>query len=302
MTSTTASELRPARALPTPVRPFADETVVSFIARLAAANHLHFNSLCRHLATVFAPGSPGRHVLQRDAVLNPAALARLAAVSAIPVARLKQALPTLNDPVNPAFAKPLPNDVPALRWVPLLGSGPFAACPSCTRRRGTTSSVLIRLRPGEHLCTRHGIWLRGTQIDLTDLPETVRAQVAYRRLRHQHPPRQLEKDCVQAEVIVFGWRHHSCQRDLNERWHVRLQALAAQGHSPIDYTTNRAVMLPETVTLADLIASCRRAGRSPYGVMVDARPRLQLSYRTAFCESDALAQWIKAKLNTRRLW
>ncbi len=40
----------------------------------------------------------------------------------------------------------------------------------------------------------------------------------------------------------------------------------------------------------------------PYGVMVDARLRLRLSYRTAFWWSDTLAQWIKAKLNTRRLW
>jgi len=36
--------------------------------------------------------------------------------------------------------------------------------------------------------------------------------------------------------------------------------------------------------------------------MVDARLRLRLSYRTAFWWSDTLAQWIKAKLNTRRLW
>jgi hypothetical protein len=36
--------------------------------------------------------------------------------------------------------------------------------------------------------------------------------------------------------------------------------------------------------------------------MVDARPRLRLTFRTRFCETDALATWIKAKLNIPRLW
>jgi hypothetical protein len=237
--------------------------VVSYLARLAAANHLAFGTLCRQLATVFLAGGPGRHVLQRDAVLNHAALARLAVLSGIPIVHLKRALPTLNTPLDPPFLKPMPTETPALRWVPLLGSGPFAACPGCIRRRGITGPVLIRLHPDEHLCSRHAVWLRTTQIDLSAIPETVRAQTGYRRLRRQHPPRQLQADRIQAETIVFGWRQHSCQVDLNQRWHRRLQALAAQGHSLVDHATNRAVMLPEIVTLTDVIASCRRAGRSP---------------------------------------
>jgi hypothetical protein len=281
----------PARPLPLGVRPFGGETVVSYVVRLAAANHVRYTTLFRQLARC-SPYEPQAMVLDRDAFLDQAALARLAVLSGVAAERLWRALPILHVNSGRPVAIPEPLGVPELAWVRLHRfEGPFWACPACILRHPTSTAVRIVLADGEHLCTRHRYWLRYRQIDLAGAPEITAAQLAYRKLQRRHQPRELAAGRYDAEWIVQGWRRHPCHHDLNGRWDARHQALDPGEHRTADPVADLAVALPETVALADLLAGYYQQQVVSSAIKVHVCKRLRLPYRTAFCGSDPLTRW-----------
>jgi hypothetical protein len=195
---------------------------------------------------------------------------------------------------NPSARIPQPNGLPELVWTRLHPTeGPFRACPACLLRHPATASVQVVLADGEHLCTRHGYWLRYRQIDLSDVPGIIAAQLAYRKLQRRHQPRDLAAGRRDAEWIVRAWRGHSCHHDLNGRWDARHQALdRGRDHRSADPVADMAAGLPETVALTDLLAGYHRQRFASSAIKVDVCKRLRLPYRTCFCRNDPLVQWL----------
>jgi len=181
----------PLRPLPRRVKPFPNETSDSYLARLAAANHLPPDGL-RHYLT----DSLRRH--------PPLPVDRLAVLCGQPETSLLHALPDLTPPAPLAVRLP----------TKYRDSSPWIrpACTRCAAARGITMPVLCYVGEEDLVCHRHHRWLGQTgtgppeQIDLTPAPEIPRANRLHHKLihRHGHP-------CVQT---AYDDAARTC-----DRWH-----------------------------------------------------------------------------------
>jgi hypothetical protein len=172
-----AAPLAPA-AQPLPIRvpPFAGELLASYLARVAAANHLTSSDLAGGL-----PGWLNRRIWNHNHKHDPhgaaatSALHRLAAVTGTPAAALARALPVFGGgPASPARAT--------------------IACRRCTAARGIHQLIPVHLPAWQQICTRHGMWLSTVgqpQLDVTACPEIIAAQHHARRLLRHRTPQQL---------------------------------------------------------------------------------------------------------------
>jgi hypothetical protein len=129
--------LLPPPALPCAVAPFPCETLASYLARLACANHIDAVSLRRYIV-----GSPAGESL-------PAA--GLAAAAGIPAADLTRAIAGSWGP-----------EPPRRRWwragVEIIKFVQNPACRQCTTARGAVGPVITQ-RPAEDvICLRHQRW------------------------------------------------------------------------------------------------------------------------------------------------
>lgn len=125
---------RPAR-LPLPVAPAHQETVASYVARLAAVHRLPYWEFWKGLSEPNQPRPRGRRRL--------VVLERLVAVTGRTATALAHALPELRDP---------PPDWPQLR------AYPQTACPRCTARH-PGGSVQRLFAHHQFVCARHGYWI-----------------------------------------------------------------------------------------------------------------------------------------------
>ena len=161
----------PPRPLPRTVTPVAGEYFLDYIARLAEANQLEFLELTGALddpaAILYHPHGQTRHEQERLAAAAGQPLAR--------IARLYWPDPRhyLHDPEG--FRQML-----------------RPACHRCTARYGIAEPVACHLPPHRTVCRRRRLWTgpaartHAGQLDISPLPEILRAQRRHLALAHQH--------------------------------------------------------------------------------------------------------------------
>jgi hypothetical protein len=238
----------PARELPVTLRPFGGETIPSYAHRLARANGLPQTAILRTLGHL--EPAAGRHLTMLDGKPNPAAVARLEALTGIPRARLRRALPCLS-----SFAlRPLPTDRPAI-YFRLPSRRPIPACTRCVARRATTPA-LIHHSAHAMVCRPHRRWISGHQHDLAPVPAILAAFHRYRKLIDEHAddPGWIARIDSEADAIVRGWLHGDARHhpDLAHRWNVRAELLGSDTE-----LVSHAITLPERVTMLTFLISPR---------------------------------------------
>ncbi|OCC08283.1 TniQ family protein [Streptomyces sp. PTY087I2] len=231
---------RPVRPLPLRARPMKNETVVSFVARLAAANDFPASLLFRTIGDCV----PGKHVLDRDARMNTAALDRLVVLSRTPAEHLRRALPTLHAP--PQYL-PLATDRPVIRF--FRGEPhPLRACRVCTLQHGPATAVAWEYRSlNRFVCLAHHRWIgEGPHLDLRSAPEIVAAQVQYAQLAARIGYTATSKALTTSWQMTFRWLKEKRHPALISRWTTRAATLGA------DHRLPGAVRFPEIVQLMEV--------------------------------------------------
>lgn len=221
--------------LPNRPPPFPDETLESYIARLAWANSLKSTSLLAQISE-----SRYRH--------PPIPVERLAAVAGRPEPKLKLALPELRYPE-------LANRQPGRIWERYRDRG--TPCEHCTVSRGIPrrTQVTVWIRVDRYVCLRHRRWVGHdslSQFGVEVFPEILKAQVRLRRLNRrlgdhatglamERARRCFEENFtrtapVPSRVRLMKWFIHEARNEL-----------------PSSYP--HAALFPEVVTLATFFAS-----------------------------------------------
>lgn len=238
----------PTRRLPMIVAPFREETLNSYLERLAAANFMTGQELRRLLAPDLPPHT-------RMARMH---LRVLAGATGRSPSDLCWALPELR-PQLPGFVTtsgPLPLAAPRLAATIHL------ACRRCVAARGLTGTVRVWGHPDRSVCLRHRLWIGepgwgwgSEQIALDDHPEILRAQVNADKLvrRHGREPavRALRAaantltglDLRKRNSPVFEARNLRLSRTYDERFSISRAESAYH-----------AAIFPEVVAMAGLLA------------------------------------------------
>jgi hypothetical protein len=247
----------PPPPVPRRVVPLQDETCFSYLARVAAANHVPDRAITDRLV-----GRPP------DTDEDPLVRSRwIAALCGIDQQRLLSAVPELQvgstgpDGPLPVTGRPLPNRA---------RSRP--PCRFCAARRGAipvldassrwTVEPEVWLSAEDNVCRRHQVWIGpdadhyDRQLDLRALPEVVQAQTRHRRLVRSLGRRETFLAYLDATDIWWklAWLHgYDTERD--QRLHRHL----GPGVDPEDLDFHDplrcAVIYPETVALTSLLAS-----------------------------------------------
>ncbi|MBY6386609.1 hypothetical protein F6X56_02140 (plasmid) [Rhodococcus erythropolis] len=162
-----------ARPLPIPIPPSMNETIESYLRRLAVVNHISNDALKRHLGL-----DPTRLGLR----IRLGNLARLVAITGYSREQLTRTLPQLSNwhTDSARFAD----------W-------PRPACPACTNRH--RGGPVTRYYPSYvHACPMHQIWFSGGQfdrgrvLDVSDTPAVLAAHSRHRRLAQRRGPQPTQ--------------------------------------------------------------------------------------------------------------
>ncbi len=265
--------MRSLRRLPVPVAPFTAETVGSYLARMAAANHLDPVVLARHL---HAPDTPG----------TGPDLLRLAAVSGTPAPTLVRALPELgrHHPVS-------------------TGARPRLACQSCAAARGITRPVTRWVHAHPDVCLRHRRWIGPTvskladQHDLTRLPDVVAAARRHHKLVHRHGPLVAATAYRHALYVNLRWAEQRCLGRHRDR---RLGLLPGSDMLSYEDPALHLAVYPETVALASLMVDTQWVSAAASSLQYDkvlfyaeVVRRLELPEYRAGSRYDPLDDWVK---------
>ncbi|MDG4780381.1 TniQ family protein [Micromonospora sp. WMMD961] len=220
--------------LPIPLRPAHHETLVSYVARLAAVHALPHEDLWTCLS---APTGSGR---RRLIVLD-----RLVAATGYPATGLEHALPELRDPA-PDWKQ----------W----RHYPQRACPLCTasHRGGIVRRLFAH---HEMLCARHGYWIGSTEFGIdhqprpvgTLLPELTAAQQRHNRLVRRRGWKLALHAIAASQNVCVDLRFYgpSPQHTIHDQ---RIKTLIPTAHA---FTGPRyiAAFYPEIVRLAELFCT-----------------------------------------------
>jgi hypothetical protein len=178
----------PPRPLPRTAIPVPGEYYLDYTVRLAGANHLELPELTGALydpaAVIFDPWQRRRHEQER-----------LAATAGQPLARIARLCwddhgDHLRDPG--AFAQML-----------------RPACRRCTARLGITGPIACRLPPHQTLCRLHRLWTgpaartHAAQLDISQLPEILKAQRRHHAQLHDHPWQDVEAAISHATRAIY---------------------------------------------------------------------------------------------------
>ncbi|WP_341715662.1 TniQ family protein [Micromonospora sp. FIMYZ51] len=243
--TTTALRLPPLRRLPRALPPLLNETVRSYVSRLAAANALTGLELQVHLT-----GSVKKETVTAD---------QLAMLTGYPARTLRYAMLELCTPADLARMqiagrpRPGPTDW-GWRWP---HNRIRFACDHCTTRRGPARPQVWTTHE-DVVCLRHRRWL-GTlqqedQPDLAHLPDILAANRRHRRLIQLHRREPVRSAVMAAAPICRGWSDRSGG---GQPSHERLLVFQNQGDETrfIDNAAVDAASYPEIVALARLFAS-----------------------------------------------
>ncbi len=225
------------RPLPRTVAPVADETLDSYLWRLAMANRLDHTALRTHLT--------GR---RSKFVTIP--IDTLAFVSGQPAQALRCALPELARPGDPRLAGRVPP-----------GTGGRPACSSCALVRRHQAGVAWCWNHHDHVvCHGHRRWVgdgndqpeRG-QPDLADQPDILQANLRHRRLIRRVGRFPATSAYQDARAICCRWHHHDDHDDDFQRLMLRFHGPHWRV-GPSDPTIH-AARYPQIVALTTLLAS-----------------------------------------------
>lgn len=229
------------RRLPITVRPAQQETVTSYVRRLAALHSIGYRDLWQHLsASVPYSGTSKRRQL--------IVAQRLVAATGHQLAALAHAMPELRDP--------------APRWRELRHL-PQRACPVCTARH-PGGPVVRFFAHHEFVCTRHGYWIGPPVPTIPDLrprqlarlvPELVTAQRRHTRLLRRRGWRHVF-NAFDVSIAVCVDRRFQQRIDVPGRrsWQERIDLLIPT-RTRFNTSVFLAAFYPEIVNLARLFCS-----------------------------------------------
>jgi hypothetical protein len=236
--------------LPRRVTPVTGETLVSYLTRIAAGNHLTISEILAVLPAWFTTKTNNPDERTQHHMLAPAttdALHALARLSSTTPAGLARALPAFGTTDTPG---------------PVRAA---TACHRCTARRGILQPVPVHLPAHHKICTRHGIWLSDhgqPHLDLAACPEIITAQHRANRLLHRHTPQQLLLTYQAAAKSIPPWPTSPAAIPLH--WRHRLLTLQTANHrhgTPTDHDAYiHAAIYPDAITLAATELNPRPAG------------------------------------------
>jgi TniQ len=190
MTTAAGTRRQERRPLPRQVRPVQNETTVSFVQRLAHANHIRADDLTEYLNARMT--TSGRHIR--------VSLQILADAAGIDAGHLIHALPQLQ--AGPAR----PGIVPS----PVTSAEVRLACRRCMAGRNIFSAVTVLTWTDQNVCLRHQLWtghgvtIIEDQADVTGMPEVGRAQARHQRLAHHHGLWRV-RDCYETAERTIDW-------------------------------------------------------------------------------------------------
>lgn len=226
----------PLRQLPRVVRPFPDETLDSYLDRLAHANWLergHLSQLLRH-------GNSTRR-----------SLADLTGITESVLGLAIPSLPGNEHQIGPTQGRPI---------------GPErAACRRCAQRRCPDWPYpRVARRHEDVLCAAHRIWLGRTdsptqQLNLHDCyTDLAAAAHRHRRLIRQHGRATVRDTYQEARTLALSYAH---QRLLPGQVKQRRVALRQQAGTDNLHTVWDASLYPTAVALTAILVAAPRGTR-----------------------------------------
>ncbi|WP_045747976.1 TniQ family protein [Actinoplanes rectilineatus] len=247
-----AERLLPLRRLPRTPPPLVNETVHSYLWRLAEANALTGQDLHLHLT-----GSKKR---RKDDI----AAEQLSALTGFPERTLRYAMLELCSPDDLATmhvaGRPRPGPTGwGLRW-------PHHriryACDHCAAQRGVitrrTARATVWTTHEEIVCLRHRRWLgvrhQGNQLDLTCLPDILKANRRHRRMIKLFGRERVRNATMDAVPICHDWNTSLWE---GKPAYQRIQVFKHLDYETrfVDNATLDAATYPEAMALARLFAS-----------------------------------------------
>jgi hypothetical protein len=248
VTTPAAGRRRKPRPLPRQVRPVQNEITVSFVRRLARANHIRPDELIKHLDAWMSTSG-------RDISIS---AQKLADASGIDVRRLLQALPLLQvqAPLSESGEELREPQEPSTRR---MSAELRLACRRCMAAKGIFSAVTVLAWADKNLCRRHQLWTgHGVtsiedQADIASIPEIGQAQARISRLaRHRGPQGIWHSYRTAEDIIDWSSRESSSQTARQERLRHFL-ASSATGRLPRSY--DHASYYPEVAGVLSVITS-----------------------------------------------
>jgi hypothetical protein len=227
------------RPLPRIVRPFAGETIASYLARVAHANRLDAEAL-RFYITGHRRRTP------------PFPAGRLAAVTGFPARTLRYALPDLGIGYGP-----LDDDHHNGAGLPQRKADDGPPCRLCVLARGITQPVRCWKRPENVICLRHRRWTGpgagADQPDLSAQPDILQAHKRHLRLVRRFGRDNVAFDFAVADHICRRW-HELRQHDAGFRDRMLIFHGPGWQASPASPTVAAAIY-PQAVALTRLLVS-----------------------------------------------
>jgi transposase len=229
-----------APVLPRSVAPITGEALISYLTRLACANHLTLTEVLTILPSWFSTKISNRDDRAQHHMLIPAsaeALRALASLTSVTPTSLACALPAFGtaDAHSPVRAT--------------------TACRRCAARRGIHQPVPVHLPAHHKVCIRHGIWLSDAgqpQLDLAACPEIVTAQHQANRLLRCCTPQELILAYQAAARAIPPWPPSPAAIPLH--WRHRLLTLQTANHrygTPTGHDAyTHAAVYPDAIALA----------------------------------------------------
>lgn len=237
MTTTALSDWPPAsllRPLPRTVSPVPDETLHSYLGRLASANAMRSWELTRYVKGSRRISDP----VPPDVVIT---------LSGQSPDSMRYAILELCSPRELAVMKvagrPRPgHSTPGHECMRCAGTSDFGDLATCWRRSEDV------------ICLPHRRWTAGAgQLDLTGHDDIVQANKRHRRLIRRHGRASVSRAFTQASTVVEEWvsRPSYCERfyQLMRRFH------GSNWRIPRDAPTVLASCYPPAVALTRLLAS-----------------------------------------------
>jgi hypothetical protein len=271
------------RRLPRTTPPFPNETLGSYVDRLAATNYLDTSEFRDHL----------HDPRTRQQGVSPA---RLAVACGWPLPTLRLALPELRS--TPELPADLDHHQPA------------AACRLCTAAHGITGTVTCWAPPHRNVCLRHRRWIghvehvlhglldgRDPQLDLAALPEIVAAERHQRNLTRRHGQRPVILAYRTGLRIALRWAERN---DWGRHRHRRIEAFgfvpATDWTFPSWDPMLRAAVYPEAVAVTSLVLSVywvriAATPRERWRFYAEAARRLRLPAYRPDTANDPLVRW-----------
>ncbi|MET7361968.1 TniQ family protein [Streptomyces sp. NPDC005562] len=284
----------PRQPLPRTVPLFHNETLDSFLHRLAAANHLPAQQLL-----------PLLEIRRTKKTLANTLVEPLAAAAGVRQRALELALPEFLD----ADATDKPGAIGRPRSA-LHTAIQRPACRRCTHAAGITMTVTCWTTHDRNVCLRHRLWIGNgianadEQVDISRLPDTLRAQRHHRNLMARHGRRWVRNAYPDARKMYFAWLQQSA--DPFDLLDIARRILAdGTGNLPSPDLTLTMVFHPQVVTLAGLLAGReweRRAvatGHVAWLVEQITDRNILLGYVPKE-RTDPLIQWVERHFSTHK--